>query len=88
MDAYSRYKWERLGFDPSPCRDLLDDHDAYIQCVSKAFTRCRKRCSASCNPFLLRPLLSQSRNLSYGAVEPAEIRVGQVTVIERAATKR
>lgn len=55
IDAYSRYVWERQGYDPSPCRDVLHDAKAYQRCVTKAFGRCNgsrcKGCGVSWVPF-------------------------------------
>ena len=40
IDAYSRDVWERYGYDPVPCREVLHDPAAYQRCGTKAFDRC------------------------------------------------
>ena len=44
IEAYSQDRWERYGFEPSPCRELLDDPTAYQRCATRAFDRCRPSC--------------------------------------------
>lgn len=55
IDAYSRYVWERYGYDPVPCREVLHDPTAYQRCVNKAFDRCYasrcRGCRTSWIPF-------------------------------------
>ena len=40
IEAYSRSTWERYGYEPVPCRDVVTDREAYQKCVNKAFRRC------------------------------------------------
>ena len=44
IEASSQDRWERYGFEPSPCRELLNDPTAYQRCATRAFDRCRPSC--------------------------------------------
>ena len=52
IETYGREAFERHGFDPIPCRDVLGDEQAYYRCAEKAFFRCRDQ---KCCKFKAKP---------------------------------
>lgn len=43
IEAYSRETFERYGYAPVPCREVVGDERAYDRCAIKAYWRCKKR---------------------------------------------
>jgi len=87
--AYSRYRWERYGYPPIPCRDKVGDPQALQRCATQAFDRCSSercsRCRSGRNPLevitrIERPSIPKAGDIYQWKSDITELkRVGQTS---------